>query len=106
MSLKASRVGTVYSLPLTVWISLFFLIPMVIVVLYSFLTRDTGGGVRWEFTLDAYAAIFKQTSSGQFLYLDILWYTFWMAVAATARAAKTAKRTVRQPSVAPQVKSR
>lgn len=80
---KPSRAGVVYSLPLTVWISLFFLVPMVIVFLYSFLTRDTGGGVRWEFTLDAYAAIFKQTSSGQFIYLDILWYTLWMAVSAT-----------------------
>jgi spermidine/putrescine transport system permease protein len=78
-----SRVGTAYSLPLTLWISLFFLIPMAIVFLYSFLTRDTGGGVRWEFSFDAYAAIFRQTESGQFLYLDILWYTLWMAVAAT-----------------------
>jgi spermidine/putrescine transport system permease protein len=78
-----SRVGTAYSLPLTLWISLFFLVPMVIVFLYSFLTRDTGGGVRWEFSIDAYASIFRQTASGQFLYLDILWYTLWMAVAAT-----------------------
>ena len=78
-----SRVGTAYSLPLTLWISLFFLIPMAIVVLYSFLLRDTGGGVRWEFSLDAYAAIFKQTDSGQFIYLDIIWYTFLMAVGAT-----------------------
>jgi len=78
-----SRVGTAYSLPLTLWISLFFLIPMAIVFLYSFLTRDTGGGVRWEFSFDAYLSIFKQTDSGRFLYLDILWYTLWMAVAAT-----------------------
>jgi spermidine/putrescine transport system permease protein len=80
---KPSRAGTVYSLPLTLWISLFFLVPMVIVLIYSFLTRDTGGGVRWEFSLDSYAAIFKQTASGQFLYLDILWYTLGMAVSAT-----------------------
>jgi len=78
-----SRVGTAYSLPLTLWISVFFLVPMAIVVLYSFLTRDTGGGVRWEFSLDAYAAIFKQTDSGKFIYLDILWYTLVMAVGAT-----------------------
>jgi len=78
-----SRVGTAYSLPLTLWISLFFLVPMVIVFVYSFLTRDTGGGVRWEFSLNAYAAIFTQTETGQFLYLDILGYTLWMAVAAT-----------------------
>lgn len=80
---RPSRAGIVYSLPLTVWISLFFLVPMVIVFLYSFLTRDVGGGVTWNFSLDAYAAIFKQTSSGQFLYIDILGYTLGMAVAAT-----------------------
>jgi len=80
---KPSRVGTAYSLPLTLWISLFFLVPMAIVFLYSFLTRDTGGGVRWEFSLDAYETLFKQTADGRFLYLDILWYTLWMAVAAT-----------------------
>jgi spermidine/putrescine transport system permease protein len=80
---KAIQTGSVYSLPLTVWISLFFLVPMVIVFLYSFLTRDTGGGVRWEFSLDAYAQIFKQTSEGKFIYLDILLYTLVMAVSAT-----------------------
>ena len=80
---RGSKVGTAYSLPLTLWISLFFLVPMVIVVLYSFLTRDTGGGVRWEFSLDAYAQIFKQTADGKFIYLDILWYTFGMALSAT-----------------------
>lgn len=80
---KPSRAGIVYSTPLTLWISLFFLVPMLIVVLYSFLTRDVGGGVVWKFSFDSYLAIFKQTSSGQFLYLDILWYTLWMAIAAT-----------------------
>lgn len=80
---KPSRAGRIYSFPLTAWISIFFLVPMALVLVYSFLTREIGGGVRWEFSLDAYVAIFKQTSSGQFLYLDILWYTFWMAIAST-----------------------
>ncbi len=79
-----SRSGTLYSLPLTAWISLFFLVPMLLVFLYSFLTKDVGGGVRWEFSLQAYADIFKQTADGRFIYLDIIWYTLLMAVAATA----------------------
>jgi len=83
MTGSKSRAGTAYSLPLTLWISLFFLIPMVIVFLYSFLTRDVGGGVRGEFSLDAYATIFKQTSEGKFIYIDILGYTLAMAVGAT-----------------------
>jgi spermidine/putrescine transport system permease protein len=80
---KPSRAGKVYSLPLTVWITLFFLVPMVIVLVYSFLTRDTGGGVRWEFSLSAYTEIFKQTSDGKFIYVDIILYTLGMAVSAT-----------------------
>ena len=78
-----TKVGTRSAFPLTLWISLFFLIPMAIVFVYSFLTRDTGGGVRWEFSLDAYASIFKQTDDGRFIYLEILWYTLGMALAAT-----------------------
>lgn len=78
-----SRVGTVYSLPLTLWIGLFFVVPMLIVLVYSFLTRDTGGGVRWDFSWDAYTQIFKRTDDGRFIYLDILLYTLQMAVSAT-----------------------
>jgi spermidine/putrescine transport system permease protein len=47
------------------------------------LARETGGGVRWEFDLSAYAEIFKQTANGKFIYLDIVWYTLLMAVSAT-----------------------
>ncbi len=83
MTGSRSRAGAAYSFPLTLWICLFFLIPMLIVFVYSFLTRDVGGGVRWNFTLDAYAAIFKQTAEGQFIYIDILIYTLAMAVGAT-----------------------
>jgi len=78
-----SRSGSLYSLPLTTWISLFFLVPMLIVFVYSFLARETGGGVRWEFDLSAYAEIFRQTASGSFIYLDIVGYTLIMAVSAT-----------------------
>jgi spermidine/putrescine transport system permease protein len=83
MTGQKSRAGVAYSLPLTLWICLFFLVPMLIVFLYSFLTRDVGGGVQWKFSLEAYSAIFKQTEDGRFLYLGILGYTLAMAVGAT-----------------------
>ncbi|MEC4802950.1 MAG: ABC transporter permease [Jaaginema sp. PMC 1079.18] len=40
--------------PGTLWLLLFFLIPLLIVVLYSFFERGTYGGVLWEFTLEHY----------------------------------------------------
>jgi spermidine/putrescine transport system permease protein len=39
---------------MAVWFSLFFLAPIIIIVVYSFLKRGMRGGVEWEFTLDAY----------------------------------------------------
>lgn len=41
-------------LPGTFWLLLFFLIPLLIVVLYSFFERGTYGGVLWELTLEHY----------------------------------------------------
>jgi len=46
--------GPVYSAPMAVWFSLFFLAPIVIIIIYSFLKRDMQRGVIWEFSLDAY----------------------------------------------------
>ncbi|NEP82584.1 MAG: ABC transporter permease [Okeania sp. SIO3C4] len=40
--------------PATTWILIFFIIPLIIVLIYSFLKRGTYGGVVWEFTLDNY----------------------------------------------------
>jgi len=51
------RYGYLYTLPLFVWVSLFFLVPIAIVLLFSILTRDPYGGVILQFSLDAYAAL-------------------------------------------------
>ncbi|WP_017306056.1 ABC transporter permease [Spirulina subsalsa] len=40
--------------PATFWLMLFFLLPLLIVFLYSFLERGTYGGVSWVFTLENY----------------------------------------------------
>lgn len=39
-------------LPATVWLVLFFIAPLFIVLIYSFLERGTYGGVQWIFTLE------------------------------------------------------
>lgn len=43
--------------PATIWLLIFFIIPLLIVLLYSFLERGTYGGVVWEFTLNNYQRI-------------------------------------------------
>jgi len=49
--------GTWYTLPLAVWISLFFVVPIAIVLVYSVLTRDYTGGVLWKFSLESFSAL-------------------------------------------------
>ncbi|MGK7918787.1 MAG: ABC transporter permease [Trichodesmium sp.] len=40
--------------PATIWLLIFFIIPLIIVLIYSFLERGTYGGVIWQFTLNNY----------------------------------------------------
>jgi spermidine/putrescine transport system permease protein len=46
--------GTLYSGPMAVWFSLFFLAPIFIIIIYSFLKKGLYGGVEPVFSLDAY----------------------------------------------------
>jgi len=56
----------------------FFLAPLAIVLLYSFLTRGTYGGQGAPYTLDNYARLIDP------LYLAILAKSFWIAIVSTA----------------------
>jgi spermidine/putrescine transport system permease protein len=46
--------GLPYSLPLAVWFTLFFMAPLAIIIIYSFLKKGLYGGVELEFSLEAY----------------------------------------------------
>jgi spermidine/putrescine transport system permease protein len=46
--------GTLYSGPMAGWFTLFFLAPIVIIIIYSFLKKGLYGGVEPVFSLDAY----------------------------------------------------
>ena len=46
--------GLLYSSPMAIWFSLFFLAPLVIIIIYSFLKKGLYGGVEPVFSLDAY----------------------------------------------------
>jgi spermidine/putrescine transport system permease protein len=46
--------GPAYSFPMAAWFTIFFLAPIIIIVIYSFLKKGLYGGVEWQFSLDAY----------------------------------------------------
>lgn len=53
--------GPVYALPVSIWIGLFFIIPLTIIFLYSFMQKGLYGGVVFQFSLDAYTALSNPT---------------------------------------------
>jgi len=59
------------------WLLLFFLIPLLIMFVYSFMPRGIYGGVEPGFTLEHYARFFDP------LYLDVLQRTFVWSIACT-----------------------
>jgi len=65
-------------LPGTLWLMLFFLLPLAIIIVYSFLQRSPTGSIDWTFTLQNYVKLFTEP-----LYLRILWRSFWLAIVTT-----------------------
>ena len=51
--------GTAYAWPMGVWLFIFFIAPLVIIFVYSFLKKGLYGGVEWEFSLAAYRRMFN-----------------------------------------------
>ena len=51
------NLGLTYSFPMAAWFTLFFLVPIVIIVIYSFLKKGLYGGVEWKITVDAYRSL-------------------------------------------------
>lgn len=63
--------------PATAWLLIFFIVPLLIVLLYSFLERGTYGGVTWTFTLSNYQRLANE------IYLGVLWRSLWLAFITT-----------------------
>ncbi len=81
---KQASTGSAYGWPMGVWFTIFFVIPILIIVCYSFMKKDMHGGVQKVFSVDAYKAIFsRDADTGKFIYLPILWRTLWMALLST-----------------------
>ncbi len=60
------------------WLLLFFMIPLLVIVLYSFLTPGPTGNVIWQFTLNNYARLFTES-----VYLNAYWRSLWIGVVTT-----------------------
>jgi spermidine/putrescine transport system permease protein len=72
------NLGPAYVAPITVWLCVFFVIPISIIVYYSFLTKGFNGGVVHKFSLDAFRALYNPTI------FKITFNTFWVACVSTA----------------------
>lgn len=75
---RERRLGVSYAAPMGVWFTVFFIAPLVIIILYSFLKRGLYGGVEWEFSLTAYGQMFNPNFG------KVLLRTIWISVVATA----------------------
>lgn len=67
-------------MPAALWLIIFFVVPLLVVVLYSFLTRDRFLQAVLPFTLTNYATVFDASSP----YLPILWRSLQIALLTTA----------------------
>ncbi|WP_422477486.1 ABC transporter permease [Pleomorphochaeta sp. DL1XJH-081] len=74
---RSRRSGITYSAPMGLWLTLFFLVPLAIIILFSFLKKGLYGGVEWEFTLSAYRQMFNPN------FLRVFLRTLWVASLST-----------------------
>ena len=77
MTRKKGFLAAFLLLPSAFWLIVFFLIPLLLVFVYSFGQRGTYGGVVWHLTIRNYLRIFDP------LYIKIFIRSVWIAVATT-----------------------
>ena len=81
------RFGYFYTLPVSVWITVFFVIPTAVVFLFSFMQKGLRGGVIWQFSLEAYRALLHPAFLGvvgRTVYISVLATLFTLAIAIPA----------------------
>lgn len=74
---KKINLGVLYTLPISIWLAIFFAIPMMIVLAYSVLKKGTYGGVELQFTLESFE-VFKDP-----VFFIVLWRTIYLSMAIT-----------------------
>ena len=78
-------------LPTWVMIGIFLVLPVALMAVYSFLTKEFRGGVDWQFSLAAYDQFFlnrglfgDEPPVMEWTYITIFWRSIWQAAVATA----------------------
>lgn len=71
-----TRGGWSLASPGTIWLLVFFVLPLVIVLAVSFVTRGRGGILELPLTLDHYERIFN-------VYLPTIWRSVWVSILTT-----------------------
>ncbi|MCL2069372.1 MAG: ABC transporter permease [Treponema sp.] len=74
---KKRNYGPSYAFPMGLWFTVFFLTPIIIIVVFSFLKRGLHGGVVWEFSLEAYRSLANPA------FLTIVQRTLYVSIVAT-----------------------
>lgn len=69
--------GEIFSIPLWIWLSMFFVLPMLIVFFYAFLTKGTYGGVEYIFSLESFKVFLSP------IIYQVMWKTLYLTVAIT-----------------------
>ncbi|NLP01451.1 MAG: ABC transporter permease [Fibrobacter sp.] len=69
--------GPLYALPVTAWIGSFFIAPLAIIFLYSFMRKGLYGGVLYEFCIDAYRSLSNP------VFIKVTLSTFYIAAVST-----------------------
>lgn len=85
------RIRGLLLLPTWAVIGIFLLLPVLLMTVYSFLTKEFRGGVTWDFTLAAYDQFFvtrglfgDEPPQIEWTYIAIFWRSIWQAALATA----------------------
>lgn len=60
-----------------IWMLVFFIAPLLMLWIYSFLSRGIYGGIEWTWTLDNYLRVLDP------LYLKIIFNSFWLSLETT-----------------------
>src|SRR4051794_13197547 len=64
--------------PSLLWLGIFFVLPFVIVIIYSFLTRGTTGNVVWQFNIQNYVRLASDS-----VYLQVFLRSLWIGALTT-----------------------
>lgn len=71
---RQNMLGVAWTIsPVTFWIVIFFVFPLLYILLVSFMKRGVYGGIEYFFTLDNYIRFFDP------LYLNVLWQSIFLA---------------------------